>query len=138
MGKIEKQIAALTTMSSAQLREECQRLIDGEPASIPDHLMRRLIAYSIQERRHGGLPAAVLRELKRSPSSEAQQNRPTIEVRPGTRFVREWNGQTISVEALEEGFIWQDRPYASLSAIARQVTGAHWSGPRFFGLTNRG
>lgn len=138
MGKIDKQIAALTTMSSAQLREEYQRLIDGEPAKIPDHLMRRLIAYRIQERRHGGLPAAVLRELKRSSSSEAQQNRSTIEVRPGTRFVREWNGQTISVEALEEGFTWQDRPYASLSAIAREVTGAHWSGPRFFGLMNRG
>jgi len=138
MGKIEKQIAALTTISSAQLREECQRLIEGEPAAIPDHLMRRLVAYRIQERRHGGLPAAVLRELRRSPSGEAQQNRPPIQVRPGTRFVREWNGQTISVEALEEGFIWQDRPYASLSAIAREVTGAHWSGPRFFGLTDRG
>lgn len=137
MGKIEKQIAALTTMSSAQLREACQRQADGEPAAIPDHLMRRLVAYRIQERRHGGLPAAVVRELKRSTSGKAQ-NRPTIEVRPGTRFVREWNGQTIAVEASEEGFIWQDRPYASLSAIAREVTGAHWSGPRFFGLTNRG
>ena len=137
MGKIEKQIAALTSMSSAQLRAEWQRLIEGEPAAIPDHLMRRLVAYRIQERRHGGLPAAVLRELKRSPS-EAQLNRRSIEVRPGTRFVREWNGQTISVEALEEGFIWQDRTYDSLSAIACEVTGAHWSGPRFFGLTNRG
>lgn len=51
-----------------------------------------------------------------------------------TRLIREWNGQTIAVEVVEGGFVWNDRTYRSLSEIAREVTGAHWSGPRFFGL----
>jgi hypothetical protein len=53
---------------------------------------------------------------------------------PGTRFVREWNGKTIAVTATEGGFEWDNDTYGSLSEIARKVTGAHWSGPRFFGL----
>ena len=60
-----------------------------------------------------------------------------LDVQLGTRFVRSWNGQTISVEAAEHGFVFQDRRYTSLSAIAREVTGANWSGPRFFGLNGK-
>jgi hypothetical protein len=52
--------------------------------------------------------------------------------------VREWNGQTIAVEVRADGFWWKDQLWRSLSEIAREVTGAHWSGPRFFGLTQRG
>ena len=53
-------------------------------------------------------------------------------------LVRECNGQTITVEVLEEGFAYAGRTWNSLSEIARHVTGAHWSGPRFFGLTGNG
>jgi hypothetical protein len=56
---------------------------------------------------------------------------------PGTRFVREWNGKTIAVTATDSGFDWDNDTYRSLSEIARKVTGAHWSGPRFFGLTSK-
>jgi hypothetical protein len=52
---------------------------------------------------------------------------------PGTRLIREWNGRTIAVEVRDDGFVWNDQSYRSLSQIAREVTGAHWSGPRFFG-----
>lgn len=62
--------------------------------------------------------------------------RPRVELTPGTRLVREWNGQTITVEVLEYGFRYADRTWRSLSEIARHVTDAHWSGPRFFGLTS--
>ena len=51
---------------------------------------------------------------------------------------REWNGQTIAVEVTEDGFDWKDMSWRSLSEIAREVTGAHWSGPRFFGLKRNG
>jgi hypothetical protein len=55
-------------------------------------------------------------------------------IKPGTRLVREWNGRTHHVEVLDKGFRWNDRTYRSLSSIAKAITGAHWSGPRFFGL----
>ena len=57
---------------------------------------------------------------------------------PGTRLIREWNGQTIAVEVRDDGYVWDDEVYRSLSEIARLVTGAHWSGPRFFGLRRHG
>ena len=56
----------------------------------------------------------------------------------GTRLVREWNGRTISVEVVDNHFVWNDAPYRSLSEIARAVTGTRWSGPRFFGIVGRG
>jgi hypothetical protein len=56
----------------------------------------------------------------------------------GTRLVREWNGRTISVEVVDDHFVWNDAPYRSLSEIARAVTGTRWSGPRFFGIVGRG
>lgn len=55
-------------------------------------------------------------------------------VSPGARLVRDWNGKTHVVDVIEEGFVFQAKVYQSLTAIARQITGAHWSGPRFFGL----
>ena len=64
--------------------------------------------------------------------------RRNVALSPGTRLIREWNGRTIAVEVREDGFVWEDRTYRSLSEIARAVTGAHWSGPRFFGLNLRG
>jgi Protein of unknown function (DUF2924) len=60
-----------------------------------------------------------------------------ITLREGNRLVREWNGTTHTVLVLASGFEWQGRKYRSLSQIAEGITGAHWSGPRFFGLTNR-
>jgi hypothetical protein len=59
---------------------------------------------------------------------------PAGKLRPGTRIVREWNGRLLCVSVTEGGFSFENRPYGSLSEIAREVTGAHWSGPRFFGL----
>jgi hypothetical protein len=56
-------------------------------------------------------------------------------VKPGTRLVREWNGQTHTVLVHADGVEWRGKRYRSLSIVAREITGAHWSGPRFFGLT---
>jgi hypothetical protein len=53
---------------------------------------------------------------------------------PGTRLIREWHGQTHLVDVLEKGMLYQGRTYRSLSEVARVITGARWSGPRFFGL----
>ena len=112
----------------------------GPPPSVPPGLLRRLVTQRLQERCHGALPALVARELARIAEGDggAKTPRPTIDLTPGTRLVREWNGQTITVEVLDDGFAYADRTWGSLSEIARHVTGAHWSGPRFFGLTANG
>ena len=61
----------------------------------------------------------------------------TQTIRAGARLVREWNGRTHTVTVEEEGFSYAGRNYCSLSAIAREITGARWSGPRFFGLASK-
>jgi hypothetical protein len=73
-----------------------------------------------------------------SGSAAASSPQPKISLTAGTRLIREWNGQTIAVEVTDAGFVWNDRMWRSLTEIAREVTGAHWSGPRFFGLKRRG
>ena len=130
----------MAAMPLAQLRERWAMLGDDSVPSVPAGLLRRLVAQQIQEKRYGRLPAMVARELERAAgtSSGNVKTAPAAVLSPGTRLIREWNGRTIAVEVRVGGFWWQDRPYRSLSEIAREVTGAHWSGPRFFGLTRRG
>lgn len=67
--------------------------------------------------------------------AEKQTRTATVQYLPGTRMIREWNGVTHEVVVEEKGFRWQNRHYRSLSRIAREITGARWSGPRFFGIT---
>ena len=84
-------------------------------------------------------------KLCTSPTSKlctSQPSRPSplrqVTLATGTRLVREWNGRTISVDVVGDGFVWNDVCYRSLSEIARTVTGTRWSGPRFFGIAGRG
>ncbi len=141
MTRLARDLAALTTMLPAQLRERWA-LVDASPApSVPTSLLRRLLAQRLQEKRHGALPLLLVRELERVASAGgavAEPVRRQLALTPGTRLIREWNGQTIAVEVSESGFLWNDRCYHSLSEIACEVTGAHWSGPRFFGLRRHG
>ena len=127
MVKLKERLASLTQMGRSQLRKEWERICNRPAPSLSTDLLRIGIAYQLQEKAQGALSRASLAELK-----VAKAGSPTI--KPGTRLVRSWNGRTISVEVKEDGFVFEDRNYPSLSAIARDVTGSHWSGPRFFGL----
>jgi len=141
MTRLEKGLAALATMSPAQLRERWMESGAGEAPAVPVPLLRRLLAQRLQEKRHGRLPLLIARELERLAASGGASATPvakTITLSIGTRLIREWNGQTIAVEVTDAGFLWDDRTWRSLSEIACEVTGAHWSGPRFFGLKRRG
>lgn len=140
MSRLDEKLTALASFSPAQLKEEWSNMERGPPPSLPPALLRRLVAQRLQERRLGALPALVARELALMAcgAPNAEPARPRAQLTPGTRLVREWNGQTITVEVREEGFLYDDRTWRSLSEIARHVTGAHWSGPRFFGLTSNG
>lgn len=115
--------------------------VHGHPP--PKGLSRRLLeyaaAYHLQAKALGGLKPAVRRKLlavaNRKPGAVtiAQTNSQKT-LAPGSRLVREWQGRSHTVEVLEQGFLCGGRHYSSLSEIARTITGARWSGPRFFGL----
>jgi hypothetical protein len=97
------------------------------------HLIKRL-AYRIQELAYGGLPEetkAKLREVAQSQEQEPKRKGGHI---PGTRFVREWNGERHEVTITRDGYEYRGRPFKSLSAIARTITGTRWNGPLFFGI----
>ena len=139
MTRIANDLAALATMSLAQLRERWAEVEGTGTSALPPLILRRLLAQRLQERRFGGLSATVVRELERAGRGGAgSPKRQAVPLTPGARLVREWNGQTISVEVRADGLWWKDQLWRSLSEIAREVTGAHWSGPRFFGLNRRG
>jgi hypothetical protein len=104
--------------------------------------MIRAIAYRIQELHYGGQSKATRRKLAalgqaRGFDAETATGSGARRIRAGARLVREWNGRTHMVTVEEEGFLYGGRSYRSLSAIAREITGARWSGPRFFGLASK-
>lgn len=137
--ELNAELAALAAMSPAQLRERWVEVDASVSVNLSAALMRRLLAQRLQERRQGGLPAAVVRELERAGhGGTAPSQRQAVPLTSGARLVREWNGQTIAVEVRADGFWWKGQLWRSLSEIAGEVTGANWSGPRFFGLNRRG
>ena len=95
-------------------------------------LICRFLAFELQARNSGGLHAA---DLDRLGSLAESRTRPvTAKMASGVRFLREWNGVTHVVERNDAGYLWNGRIFGSLSGIAKEITGAHWSGPRFFGV----
>ena len=127
MARIDDDLVALVALPDADLRKEWHKVYRSAAPRLPPDLLRRGIAYRLQERAYGKMSPHVARVL-------ASGGRAAPEVTAGTRLVREWNGRTIDVIASQGGMIWEGRTYRSLSAIAREVTGTSWSGPRFFGI----
>lgn len=136
-GKLDQALAALATMSSAQLRGEWHSVFNEEAPDVPPSMLCRIIAYRLQEKQLGGLPAQAQRMLDIVADGVAPLPEPEISLKPGSRLLREWNGKLHTVMVDEEGFSFNGDRFASLSQIAREITGAHWSGPRFFGLKRR-
>ena len=140
--ELKAKLTALTVMDGDGLRHEWRRLYrSNPPLRIRRDLLILAIAWKLQEKVHGGLTAAQKRkladiaaELKKGGELSAG---PVIRMKPGSRLVREWRGKTHDVLVLEDGFEWNGERRRSLSAIAREITGTHWSGPRFFGLKPR-
>ena len=99
--------------------------------------MRRVLLYEEQSKMMGKLPPSVARVLVAVVSGKkvATAVRPIL--KPGSHLVREWNGRSYQVVVLSDGFKMDGKRFKSLSAVATKITGAKWSGPRFFGLTNR-
>ncbi|MEJ6596009.1 DUF2924 domain-containing protein [Parasphingorhabdus sp.] len=133
----QKDLAQLT---AAQLRAKWRKAHKGQimPQGLGRDLATRAIVWRDQERIHGGLPRSAQRELERLASQleETGNIEPErgLKLKVGTRLVRQWHGQIYQVQILEDGFEFEHRQYRSLTQIAREITGAAWSGPRFFGL----
>ena len=105
------------------------------PRSLARVFLCRVLAYERQCRTHGGLSAATRRALAAMANGTPGNGAPAESVSPGTHLVREWNGRTYQVEVIDNGYRFDGKPYPSLTTIAKRITGTHWSGPRFFGLT---
>ncbi len=111
------------------------------PDGMSIDLMARSIAWRMQERAYGGLAPKRLRDLDRLARQLQQSGDLDLarqkQLKAGTRLVREWHGKVYVVTVLDEGYLFDEQQYSSLTPIARQITGASWSGPRFFGLKPR-
>lgn len=141
MERLDIQLTRLTTMSSAALRAEWRQLYKRAAPDLTADLLRRGIAWRLQEKSLGGLPPAVSREIERLMREIARTGeamaRPATRIKPGTLLVRDWGGDSHHVLVLDEGFLYREQRYRSLTTIAHSITGARWSGPRFFGLQAR-
>lgn len=141
MTALDHQLAALGAMSPAQVRAAWREQYRSLAPNIGPDLLRRGIAWRIQARMHGGLTVAARRAIDKclvQLEKAGEVGRPRdFEIKTGTRLVRSWQGNTYHVLVLDDGFEHDGRRYVSLSQIAHAITGAHWSGPRFFGLRKR-
>ena len=137
-------IAALRTANLADLRAEWLALF-GAPAPVNSReYLRGRLAYRIQELAFGGLKPATVKRLEamgeRLDGGNITTRRIRADLKPiaGTRLIREWQGVEHTVTVLDVGYEWQGRPYQSLSAVARAITGTRWNGLVFFGLKSQG
>jgi hypothetical protein len=142
---LQSRLDRLQEFDGSALREEWRRLFRSEPPRISRDLLMRALAYRLQEHELGGLPTWARQSLAGpaagvdpAKASGASTPKPTLpRLKPGARLVREWHGRIHSVIVLDDAFEFEGRRYGSLTKIAREITGAHWSGPRFFGLAKR-
>jgi len=131
---IEAEIVHLRSLALDALRRHW-RVIFGRtpPADLSKDLLRRMIAWRLQEWAFGGLDRESLRFLDGLARHNGGPPR-RRQLKPGTVLVRDYQGRRHTVTVAPDGFEWQGTTYSSLSAIARAITGTAWSGPRFFAL----
>lgn len=140
---IPARLAALKTTPTADLKAQWRDLFDSEPPPFNRRYLESRLAYRIQELAYGGLKPETVRRLERLgeelDGGDRKKSRMRADLMPivGTRLLREWQGVEHVVTVTGDGFDWQGRPYKSLSAIARAITGTRWNGWVFFGLKNR-
>ena len=139
-----KQVAALTYMSTPNLKTMWKKLFDAKSPPYNRQFLVKRLAYRLQELAYGGLSETSEQRLKdladntnpltRTPTGHASDNQPV----PGTRLIREWKGVEHCVTALADGFEYKGRHFRSLSAVARNITGTRWNGRIFFGTRKQG
>jgi hypothetical protein len=139
---LEARIVALEALTTADLRIEWRRLYRATPPTrLSRDLLIRGVAYKVQEQAHGGLGLGIKRRLHSLSEDSDQRDgstaAPAITMKPGTKLIREWHGHAHTVSVLDDGFEYEGERYPSLTRIAHRITGVHWSGPLFFGISKR-
>jgi len=134
------QLTALKTTPTPELREQWRLLFNSEPPPFNRQYIESRLAYRIQELAYGGLKPETVRRLEKL-GEELDGGRVSVRKRPandrpvsGTRLIRDYQGVEHCVTVRDNDFEYQGRPYKSLSAIARTITGTQWNGVVFFGL----
>lgn len=143
---IPTRLAALKTAPTSELKAQWRELFGAEPPSFNRRYLESRLGYRIQELAYGGLKPDTLRRLEHLGAALDGEGKgkgrgrgpaqPELMPITGTRLLREWQGAEHVVTVTSDGFEWQGRPYRSLSAVARAITGTRWSGWAFFGLRN--
>jgi Protein of unknown function (DUF2924) len=135
---IERELDRIRSLGLEDLRREWRGLYHSDAPRISRDLLVLALSYRFQEMEHGGLGKSTRRKLRTIAKALRTTGRvgptPSLSLKPGARLVREWHGRTHTVTVTEDGFEYAGVSYASLTKIAQKITGAHWSGPRFFGL----
>ena len=132
-----KQVAALPGLSPVVLNKMWKELFDAEPPNCDKRSMVRKLAYRLQELAYGGMTEQAggqLNTLKKNEARIGQTPRQDAMPVVGTRLLREWKGVEHNVTVLADGFEYQGRPFRSLSAVAKAITGTQWNGWTFFGV----
>jgi hypothetical protein len=138
------QVAALKTTPTLGLKARWRELFAAEPPPYNRRFLESRLAYRIQELAYGGLKPETLKRLQalgeQLDGGNIVVRRTRVDDRPiaGTRLIREWQGVEHCVTVLADGYEYQGRPYKSLSAVARAITGTRWNGWVFFGLKSQG
>jgi hypothetical protein len=128
-------LVELDAMDRTTLAALWSDLLGGPvPPKMSQGMQRRFLAHALQVAAEGDIPPALAARLDRIAAGDERKATPAL--RAGARLLRVWNGTTHVVDVIPEGFVWNGTRHRSLSAIARAITGARWSGPRFFGLTD--
>ena len=136
---IDEKIAALEQMKPARLRLAWRNTFGtSAPLALSAPLLLRAIAAHLQEPKVGKLTQAELRQLGAlgRKDERRKEGRVSTEAKPGTWLSRTWHGEVHEVVVLESGCEYRGQTFGSLSAVASHITGAKWSGPRFFGLNS--
>lgn len=133
-------LTALKTTPTPKLREKWRLLFDKEPPPFNRQYIESRLAYRIQELAYGGLKPETVRRLEKL-GEDLDGGKVSVRKRPandrpvsGTRLIRDYQGVEHCVTVRDNDFEYQGRPYKSLSAIARTITGTQWNGLAFFGL----
>ncbi len=138
---LAREAALLLKMDKEALRGKWAQLFGFNPSPLLSRpFIIRSIAYRLQEKVFGGLKPSVQRQLDQVYDAGPEANLahlPKKRASAGTILIREWRGVRHRVTVLDDSVIYRGQRYKSLSEVARHITGARWSGPRFFGVTHR-
>lgn len=123
-------IAEIDAMDRLACIDRWRETFGRSPAKyLSPRFMKRVLIWELQTQKLGGVSKKTERTLRQIAGGKS----PAAGAKPGSHLLREWNGRTYQVEATDDGYVLDGKSYRSLSAVARHITGARWSGPRFFG-----